>query len=84
MKVLPVSDEANYGVAFIASKRLGNAVYRNRCKRLLRESARICGLPHHHYQVLLFATRYTSQASISDLAYDMEKLLAKAGVSYEK
>ena len=32
-------------VAFVAPKRLGNAVYRNRCKRVLREAARACGFP---------------------------------------
>ena len=55
-------------VAFVAAKRLGNAVYRNRCKRILRESARQSGFPIPGWSVILFSTRATHDAAPADVA----------------
>ncbi len=75
------SDEgAPPGVAFVAAKRLGNAVFRNRCKRVLREAARLCGLPGDGYDVLLFATSRTHDSSPEQVASSLRKLLKRAGL----
>lgn len=67
-------------VAFVAPKRLGNAVFRNRCKRVLREAARMSGLPGEGHDVILFATHATHDASPSDVSVALRTLLGKAGV----
>ena len=67
-------------VAFVAPKRLGNAVFRNRCKRVLREAARSCGLPAHEADVILFATRATYGSNPEEVARAMRKLLERAHV----
>ena len=67
-------------VAFVAPKRLGNAVFRNRCKRVLRESARECGLPMNGYDVILFATRDTHDATPADVSKSLRRLPRKAGI----
>ena len=75
-------DEAAQGrVAFVAAKRLGNAVFRNRCKRVLREAARECGLPAAGADVILFATRSTHASSPSEVAGALRGLLGKARVA---
>lgn len=75
------SDEGGSGrVAFIAAKRLGNAVTRNRCKRLLRAAAHECGLPLSGQAMLLFATPKTFDASSHEVARDLERALVKAGL----
>lgn len=75
------SDEgAPSGVAFVAAKRLGNAVFRNRCKRVLREAARLCGLPGDGYDVLLFATSRTHDSSPEQVASSLRRLLKRSGL----
>ncbi|MBR3159686.1 MAG: ribonuclease P protein component [Atopobiaceae bacterium] len=67
-------------VAFVAAKRLGNAVFRNRCKRVLREAARACELPCAGADVIMFATRATHDAHPASVAVDLDRLLTKARV----
>ena len=67
-------------VAFVAPKRLGNAVFRNRCKRVLREAARSCGLPANGADIIMFATRATHDAHPAEVAGALRKLLDRAGV----
>ncbi len=67
-------------VAFVAPKKLGNAVLRNRCKRVLREAARQVGLPRDGSRVLLFATRFTAAAHPAEVASELEALLSRAGI----
>lgn len=68
-------------VAFVAPKRLGNAVYRNRCKRVLREAARMCGLPADGADIIMFATRSTHDARPAEVSSALARLLGKARVS---
>lgn len=72
-------DDSNLGrVAFVAPKRLGNAVFRNRCKRVLREAARTCGLPANGADIILFATRATHDASPVEVSAALCKILQRA------
>ena len=67
-------------VAFVAPKRLGNAVFRNRCKRVLREAARKSGLPVEGYGIILFATKDTHSSNPADISVSLDALLRKTGV----
>ena len=67
-------------VAFAAPKRLGNAVLRNRSKRVLRETARACDFPVPGHDVILFATAATRDAAPQDLCAALMRLSARAGV----
>jgi ribonuclease P protein component len=75
------NDDACEGrVAFVAAKRLGNAVYRNRCKRLLREASRKIGLPSKNWSVIIFATKKTHDAALGDIVRELGNLLVNNGV----
>ena len=67
-------------VAFAAAKRLGNAVVRNRSKRVLREAARACDLPVDGKEIILFATPRTRTASPSEMNEALFGLLRRACV----
>lgn len=67
-------------VAFVAAKRLGCAVVRNRSKRVLREAARACGLPRPGYELILFATPRTRTSSPSEMQAALRSLSARAGI----
>lgn len=68
-------------VAFAAAKRLGNAVVRNRSKRVLREAARSCGLPVAGKEIILFATPRTRTAAPADMQEALHSVLKRAGVA---
>lgn len=68
-------------VAFAAAKRLGNAVVRNRSKRVLRETARACQLPIEGHEIILFATPRTRTASPSEMCNALRALLRRAHVT---
>lgn len=71
-------DEGTQGkVAFVAAKRLGNAVYRNRCKRVLREAAFHTGLPLQDKDIILFATPATHDAKPDEVGLALEGLLKR-------
>lgn len=67
-------------VAFVAAKRLGNAVFRNRCKRVLREAARLCALPADGCDVILFSTAQTHDSSPELVAASLRRMLSRAGI----
>ena len=64
-------------VAFVAPKRLGNAVYRNRCKRVLREAARAAGFPREGFEAIFFATKATHDAHPAEVAQAMVTLMGR-------
>lgn len=68
-------------VAFIAGKKIGNAVVRNRSKRVLREAAHATGLPVRGYDILLMATPRTGGAPYGDVQRALARLLKKAGIA---
>ena len=67
-------------VAFVAAKRLGNAVFRNRCKRVLREAARLCALPADGCDVILFSTAQTHDSSPELVAASLRRMLSREGI----
>ncbi|WP_308002156.1 ribonuclease P protein component [uncultured Parolsenella sp.] len=80
LTVSPVEEDAGERLAFVAAKRIGNAVCRNRCKRVLRAAAREAGFPPKGYEVILFATNATRTASPSEVAAALGKLARRIHV----
>ncbi|MDO4403604.1 MAG: ribonuclease P protein component [Atopobiaceae bacterium] len=77
MTVLRQSEGGPGRVAFVAPKRLGNAVFRNRCKRVLREAARKGGFPQEGCDVIFFATFETHDAHPDEVAKAMVSLMGR-------
>lgn len=67
-------------VAYVAGRKLGGAVLRNRCRRVLRESARRCGAPWASWDVVLIARPGTATAVPSALDEAVRTVLTRAGV----
>lgn len=82
IRVFELEDGSVGKLAFVAGKRLGNAVFRNRCKRVLRVAARECGLPAEGYGIILLATSSTHESSPEEVSQALAKLLKRAGVQW--
>lgn len=71
------TSRSGIGMGFTATKKIGNAVTRNRAKRRLRDAARALlpelGLPGHDY--VLIARNSTTARNWSDLLDDTRKAL---------
>ncbi len=63
----PGGADAPGRVIFIAGKRLGNAVLRNRCKRVMRDAMRRAGGPFPGWDIALIARGRTARATPADL-----------------
>jgi ribonuclease P protein component len=72
-------------IGFVASKRVGGAVTRNRAKRLLREAARGVADKWNNGDlwIVLVARSSISAASSKDVQNDIERRLARAGLLAE-
>jgi len=67
-------------VVFIAGKKLGGAVTRNRCKRVMREAVRRAGGPWEGRDVALMARKRVATASITDIDHALAEGLRRSGV----
>ena len=71
-------------VAFIAGKKLGGAVWRNRAKRRMREACREVGGPFPGYDVAFVARKKTTESDYADMVENLRKNLLKSGLrNYE-
>jgi ribonuclease P protein component len=64
-------------VAFIAGKKLGSAVSRNRCKRVMREAARRAGAPWRGLDVALVARPSVVTAASDHVAAEVGSLVRR-------
>jgi ribonuclease P protein component len=67
-------------VVFVAGKKLGGAVTRNRCKRVLREAVRRAGGPWAGFDVAVIARKDTATASVAALDAALAAALRAGGV----
>lgn len=75
----PQGRDLNGRVACVAGKRLGNALFRNRCKRVLRETIRRTGARWPGRDVVLVARPSAADARPQDLEASLGKALARLG-----
>jgi len=69
---------------FIASKKIGNAVKRNRAKRLMREALRLnLYRLKKEYQMIFIARSFINNASLQDVEKSIINIWKKAGVLSE-
>ena len=64
---------------FIVSKRVGNAVVRNRVRRRLKEAARLSQV-EHGWDLVFIARQGASSADYHELSGSVKKLLTRANV----
>lgn len=67
-------------VAFAAGKKLGNAVLRNRCKRVMREAVRRKGGPWPGYDVVLVARRKVASADVERIDGCLDELICRSKI----
>jgi ribonuclease P protein component len=67
-------------VVFIAGKKMGGAVTRNRCKRVMREALRRAGGPWPGTDIALMARLKVATASPTQIDAALAEALRRAGV----
>lgn len=72
--------DLNGRVAFIAGKKLGGAVWRNRAKRRMRSVCYNIGGPFDGWDVVFLARRSVAQAPFEEMKSQVEKALGRAKV----
>jgi ribonuclease P protein component len=79
----PTADgrDARGRVMFVAGRKLGNAVVRNRCKRMLREAVCRSGGPWASKDVALMARAGVATAAPAELDEALRPLLAQLAVT---
>ncbi len=74
LTVSPVEGDGVGRVAYVAAKKLGCAPHRNRCKRVLRAAAAEADFPPEGFDVILFSTPATYEATSHEVAAALAKL----------
>ena len=75
--VAPAADPAGGRVCFVAGRRLGGAVVRNRMKRLLREGLRRAGGPPRSYDIVLIARPSLASARPAQIEAALRSVLER-------
>ncbi|MGI6721266.1 MAG: ribonuclease P protein component [Anaerovoracaceae bacterium] len=67
-------------IAFLASKKVGNAVARNRAKRLMKESVRSMGLKPVGYDIIFIARKTINKRKCADVKKSIEAAMRRTGI----
>jgi ribonuclease P protein component len=83
LQALPRQDQEMARLGFTVTKKIGNAVTRNRTRRRLKEAARLvlAGSPVSGVDLVLIGREATRKRRFVDLQEDVRRALAKAGVA---
>lgn len=80
LQVLPRADAEPARFGFTVTKKVGNAVVRNRTRRRLKEAARLLDPPPSGADLVLVGRDATRRRRFTELQDDLRRSLAKAGV----
>jgi ribonuclease P protein component len=83
LQALPRDDQGPARLGFTVTKKIGNAVIRNRTRRRLKEAARLvlAGQPVSGVDLVLIGREATRDRDFPALQQDLRRALAKAGVT---